>query len=217
MDLPFTREQFFGVFANYNDSIFPLQIFSQLFGIVAALLAFWGRRKAGQFALGFTALFWLLTGIGYHVLFFAKINPAAYLFGAIFVVQAVLLAGVALRLRAGSGHRSTPAVVVGLTALAYGLVVYPILSLIDHGYPACPLFGVTPCPTTIFTVGLLLVLRAPRYLLVVPVLWSVVGGSAAVLLSVPEDYGLIAAGVVGATGFFWLRRRPSEGMWAQGS
>lgn len=36
----------------------------------------------------------------------------------------------------------------------------------------------------------------PRPLLVVPVAWSVIGGSAAILLAVPEDIGLVA-GLVG--------------------
>ncbi len=35
-----------------------------------------------------------------------------------------------------------------------------------------------------------------RWLLIIPAVWSVIGGSAAVLLSVPQDYGLIAAGLI---------------------
>lgn len=35
-----------------------------------------------------------------------------------------------------------------------------------------------------------------RWLLAVPLLWTVVGGSAAVMLSVPQDYGLIVAGLL---------------------
>jgi hypothetical protein len=41
------------------------------------------------------------------------------------------------------------------------------------------MFGVTPCPVTIFTFGLLLV-----------------GGSAAVLLQVPQDWLLLVSGCV---------------------
>ena len=35
-----------------------------------------------------------------------------------------------------------------------------------------------------------------RWLLIIPVLWSVIGASAAILLSVPQDFGLIAAGLI---------------------
>jgi hypothetical protein len=58
------------------------------------------------------------------------------------------------------------------------------------------MFGITPCPVTIFTLGLLLLAR-PMYwwLLVIPVLWSLVGGSAAFLLRVPQDWVLLVSGV----------------------
>ncbi|MBP1750889.1 MAG: hypothetical protein H6Q52_3428 [Deltaproteobacteria bacterium] len=35
------------------------------------------------------------------------------------------------------------------------------------------------------------------YLLVIPLLWSIVGMSAAVNLRVPQDYGLVVSGVLG--------------------
>jgi integral membrane sensor domain MASE1 len=43
--LPFTREQFLGVFVTYNDAIWPLQIVTYLLGIVVvvALLFRHGR------------------------------------------------------------------------------------------------------------------------------------------------------------------------------
>jgi hypothetical protein len=58
-----------------------------------------------------------------------------------------------------------------------------------------PAFGVAPCPTTIFTIGFLLMgsWRVVRWLLFLPGLWAAVGGSAAILLGVPQDFGLLAA------------------------
>jgi Family of unknown function (DUF6064) len=66
---------------------------------------------------------------------------------------------------------------------------------VEHGSVLkIPTFGL-PCPTTIFTAGLLL-LAAPhsRTLAIVPIVWSVVGGSAAFLLGVSADYALPVAG-----------------------
>ena len=55
-----------------------------------------------------------------------------------------------------------------------------------------------PCPTVILTVGLFLTVRGgvPLILTIVPVFWGFIGGSAAVLLSVPTDSVLLAAGVL---------------------
>ena len=58
------------------------------------------------------------------------------------------------------------------------------------------MFGVAPCPTVIFTLALLLLSNARWRLVFIPLLWSAVGGSAAVLLAVPQDYGLILAGAL---------------------
>jgi hypothetical protein len=61
------------------------------------------------------------------------------------------------------------------------------------------MFGVAPCPTTIFTFGLLLWAKKPipAYILVILLIWSIIGTMAAVSLQVPQDYGLGIAGIVG--------------------
>ena len=89
---------------------------------------------------------------------------------------------------------------VGATLVLFALVVYPAFSVyVGHSYPAMPTFGL-PCPTTIFTIGVLafLVRPYPRSPLVVPVLWCLVGVQAAFLLGVPQDLGLGVAAVLGA-------------------
>ena len=57
----------------------------------------------------------------------------------------------------------------------------------------------TPCPTTIFTFGLLLwsTKPIPAFALIIPFLWSIIGTMAAISLQVPQDFGLGIAGVVG--------------------
>ncbi len=70
--------------------------------------------------------------------------------------------------------------------------MYPLLStLIGHRYPEAPTFGL-PCPTTIFTLGLLSWTRpsVPWPLTIVPIGWAIIGSSAAVRLGMWEDLGL---------------------------
>jgi hypothetical protein len=89
-------------------------------------------------------------------------------------------------------------VVVGVAMIVYALVVYPILgTLAGHGYPQLPTFGL-PCPTTIFTFGILLLAdgRIPHRLLVIPLLWSCLGAFAALRFGIVEDTGLLLSGIL---------------------
>jgi hypothetical protein len=89
------------------------------------------------------------------------------------------------------------------------MLVYPLLgTLLGHGYPRSPSFGVAPCPTTIFSFGLLLLTSAkvPRSVLVIPFLWSLLGFTAALLLGVREDSGLLVAGVLSVALLLWRDR-----------
>ena len=82
--------------------------------------------------------------------------------------------------------------------VAYAMIAYPIIGLaVGESYLAMPLFGVTPCPLLIFTFGLMLwAACAQWWLWIVPLLWSLIGGSAAVLLSVPQDWALPISAVL---------------------
>jgi len=49
--------------------------------------------------------------------------------------------------------------------------------------------------------------RVPLHLAVIPVLWCLIGGTAAWLLNVPEDLALLLAGVSGMALVLWKKRR----------
>jgi hypothetical protein len=83
--------------------------------------------------------------------------------------------------------------------IVFALVVYPAWSYYSgHRYPAFPTFGL-PCPTTIFTLGILGFLSSPypRFPIILPVLWCFVGAQAAFRLEVHADSALIVAGLFG--------------------
>jgi hypothetical protein len=213
MDLPFTTEQFLNVFRDYNTAIWPIQIVAYVLGLGAIGLAVrrssWSSRVIGLIL----AAFWLWMGTVYHLTFFRTINQAALLFGAFFLLQglAFLVAGVRDTLR--FFFRSDLYGWIGGLFVVYALAIYPIIgAMLGHGYPQAPMFGVAPCPTTIFTFGLLLWTtgRVPGGLLVIPTLWALIGFSAALTLGIIEDTGLLVAGVTG-TGFLLYRNRREPG------
>jgi hypothetical protein len=208
--MPFTVDDFFAVFARYNVALWHLQIIAVLSGLVVTALLLRPSRMADRAILLILAAMWAVNGIGYHLLHFTPVNPAAPAFAGAFILQAGLLAARALHRTVAIvfNGEAGPRLWIGATLILYALVLYPALGhLFGHRWPAVPVFGVAPCPTTIFTIGVLLCGRwaALRWLLAIPVLWSIIGGSAAVLLDVPQDYGLIAAGVAALAGALFLR------------
>lgn len=200
--LPFTIEQFLAVFVKYNMAIWPVQFLAYVLGAIAVALTFRGGSRSDRAIAAILAVMWAFTGIGYHLAFFAVINKAAYGFGVLFVIEAAALAHAGVyhnRLR--FGFRADAPAWVGAFFVVYSALLYPLISIATgHPYPQMPMFGITPCPVTIFTLGmfLLTVSPPPFYLLAIPVLWSLIGGSAAMLLRIPQDWLLLASGAVTA-------------------
>lgn len=208
MRLPFTGEQFFEVFAFYNRGVWPAQPVLLALGLAALGLVFVRRAWTGPAVSLILALLWAWLAVVYHGIYFAAINPLARLFAAVSLAGALLFVwhGVVrrrLHFAWPAGWRG-PA---GAALVVFALAVYPAWSsAAGHGYPEMPTFGL-PCPTTIFTLGLLawLVRPHPRGPLVVPTLWCAVGMQAALLLGVLQDLGLVAAGAVGVA--LWVTAR----------
>jgi hypothetical protein len=197
---PFTAEQFLDVFRRYNEAVWPAQIVLLTLAFFALGLVFTSARRGAR-GLGVTlGVLWLWTGAAYHLAFFAAINPVAVVFGAFFMLQGALFVAW------GSGHprlrlapRTDAAGMTGAAFIVYALVLYPLLGYaLGHRFPEAPTFGL-PCPTTIFTFGILLWSGAPvpLRLVIIPALWSVLGLSAALEFGIVEDVGLVVAGVAG--------------------
>ena len=209
MLLPFTPDQLLEVFAAYNRAVWPAQFVAYLLGVgmVHAML-----RPSGSsnriVGVGLS-LMWVWTGVAYHAMFFARINPAPARSPhcsscRVCSSHTRRCSGRDLRFARGHGPRAW----LGWALIVYSALIYPLIGVAGHGYPAMPMFGITPCPVTLFTFGALLVAQrpVPRRLLIIPLLWALVGGSAAFLLAVPQDWPLLLSGALVVP---WLWRRPS--------
>ena len=205
MQLPFTREQFFDLFGAYNGILWPAAVALWIASAVIVAARLTAPRPHDRWIGALLVWHWAWSALAYHVAFFTRINPAAWLFAALFLGQAVLLFRVVVIQRRVSFAPWANA----WAPLAWGLIAYslayPVINAIDHrSLLRIPTFGV-PCPTTIFTAGVLM-LATPRFwsLSTVPVIWSAIGGSAAFVLGVPADVALPVAGV--ALAIFSMRR-----------
>lgn len=209
MQIPFTAVQFFQVFRDYNTTVWPAQVLLLALAAAAVTLVFVPKRWASRGIAVILAFLWTWLGLVYHLAFFTAINPLAFAFAAMSVAGAgiFLWYGVVrmqLVFRWTADTRST----AGLVLVIFAFVLYPVwASASGHGYPELPTFGL-PCPTTLFTLGLLALVEDPypRAPLVVPVLWCLVGVQAAVLFGLQADLALVAAGILGLV----LLARPQQ-------
>jgi hypothetical protein len=210
VNTPFTTAEFLDVFARYNRGVWPAQVLFYALAAAVLYLAWRPRARSGLVICGALALTWAWMGIVYHALYFSRVNPVAWVFAGAFLLQSALLLHAAVS-RGGPSFRPRAdlAGVAGAVLVLYALVVYPLIGYADgQRYPATPTFGL-PCPTVIFTFGVLLwaVPRLPVRLLVIPTLWALLGTSAARSHGIAQDYALPVAAAVAIGVAVWGRGR----------
>lgn len=207
--MPFTVEQFMEVFKNYNTTVFPMQVIFYLTAITAIYFALKKHVWSDKVITIILSLLWLWMGIVYHLIFFTTINRAAWLFGALYILQGGLLMYFTfLNDRLSFKFRYDVYGLTGGVLIVFAMIIYPVIGyFVGHIYPASPTFGL-PCPTTIFTFGILLWTdkKCPAIILAIPFLWSILGFSAAASLGVYEDIGLMISGLI-ATSMVLIRNK----------
>lgn len=199
MKIPFTIEQFLSVFKTYNQAVFPMQVVFYLISTIVIYLIIKPNQKSDKVISIILAFFWLWMGIVYHLIFFTAINKAAYLFGALFILQSILFIYLGVfQNKLSFKLRSDIYGITGIILILFALIIYPILGyFLGHVYPFSPTFGL-PCPTTIFTFGLLLsnIKKCPLSILIIPFIWSIIGFQAAFQFGILEDTGLLVSSLV---------------------
>lgn len=199
MELPFTPEQFLNVFVRYNLAVFPAQVVWYLLAGMAVYLTIKQPSWADKAINLILALLWLWMGLVYQLGFFSTINKAAYVFGGLFLLHGGLLlwkgvfqGQLTYRLKRDSAGAA------GILLIAFALVGYPLTGhFLGRVYPANPTFGL-PCPTTIFTFGMFLLAdrKVPLLYIGIPLIWSVIGFTAALSLGIHEDISLLVAALL---------------------
>jgi hypothetical protein len=196
MTLPFTAEEFFDVVAAYNEALWPAAAALWLLSLAVVFRLLARGSGTDRQVSAVLAAHWASSAVAYHAAFFTRVNPAAWLFAGLFLTQAWLFVWFGIvhgRLQFSTGRSARHVLAALLVAYSFA---YPILNLaLGLEYPRIPLYAV-PCPTTIFTAGLLLAAERPPWsLLVVPVVWSLIATSATVLFDVRADFMMLPAAV----------------------
>lgn len=209
MKTPFTTEQFLTVFKDYNHSIFPLQLLVLAMGLFTLYWLIRNKPFSNAFTAGFLSFVWLWAGIVYHIGFFASLNKPAYVFGALFSLQAILILyesflAKKLVFKYPRGTREY----TGIFLVIFGLIIYPLISWAMKGSYDLIIAAGLPCPTVIATFGFLALTegKVRNYLYIIPILWSIVGISAALNFGIYQDFMMLIAGIM----VIILNRRSSK-------
>jgi hypothetical protein len=200
MMLPFTHDAFVEVFRIYNQAIWPAQVGAYLLGALTVLAAL----RPGQPRIGSFSRYSPRCGSGpgssttgcSSARSTAPLSPSG---SASFCRAACSSVSPLGRATPRFAARRDGTSLLGLALVTYAMLLYPLVrALAGQVYPGIPVFGVAPCPVVVFTFGMLLMAErpVPVWLLVLPGLWSLIGGSAAFLLAVPQDWLLLLSGMV---------------------
>jgi hypothetical protein len=206
MNLPFSRDALFAVFAAYNEAVWPMQLVWLSAAMAAAALTTTPQRLKGRAVSAVLAALWAWMGLVYHLEYFSAINPTAWWFGGVFMLGAGAFAWFGVRhdglryetLTASAGSAARTRLLAGWGLVILALFVYPMIGVaMGQRFPASPTFGL-PCPTTVYTIGMLVLAgpTVPRVMFVVPLLWAIVGSLAAFTLGVTQDLVLLVAAAI---------------------
>lgn len=199
MKPPFTSEQFLSVFADYNLSVFPMQVLILLLGLSSYFILRSNYAWKSLFIGIYLGIIWLWVGLVYHIGFFSELNKPAFVFGAFFILQALFIFyELLIRKRIRLSFTRTPFNDIGLFFIFYGLLLYPLINLLSEGTINHTISIGLPCPTTITTAGFLMLNKEKTtwYLFIIPFLWSLVGISAALNFGIYQDFLMLISAII---------------------
>ena len=178
--LLFSARTWHRLFELYNAQVWPAQFFAMAIGLALVLAVLKGRPGSGaRTCCAMLAACWLWVAWAFHLQRFAPINWAATGYAAAFVLQGLLLLGCGwcAAWQAATGGRA----VAGWSVLLFALLIEPWVGLLfGRSWRQADVFGLTPDPTTLATLGVLLLFQprgAARLLWVIPLLWCAVSGA----------------------------------------
>ena len=214
--LLFSARTYYRLFEIYNAAIWPAQIPAIAAGVaIPALLrgATTASRALGRAICVILAACWLFVAVAFHAKRYATINtfgiPIAWVFG----IEAALLIGIGVV--AGRLTFAWPAGVAGRVGLAiflFALVVQPLVGLLlGRSWRQIELFGVSPDPTAVATLGVLLTARVRRrwLLMTIPVVSCAVAGLTLLAMKAPDFWVTPLAAVVAASSSSFAKTRPA--------
>ena len=201
MNISLTLEQMLSVFEAYNTATWIIQIVACLLGITAVFLTVKTSAYSSRIITAILSLIWLWTGIVFCIMYWAPGFTPSYGYAALYIIQGIIFFTGILKPKLSFRFTADIYSFLGILFIVYSMVGYTLVGyFLGHIYPQSVSIILAPCPTVVFTFGILLLTdkKVPKYILIIPLLWSLCG-IMPVYMGIREDIGLIIAGVLGTT------------------
>lgn len=155
--LMFSPVTYWRLVESYNRDVWPAQLAGLVAGFAACGLLLSRRASAARVQALLLSAAFLWVGWAFFWQRYATINWAASYFAFAFWVQALLLAVLALQRARSEIKASSAAAKVGWCLALAGLLIYPLGSAWSgKAWSQMEVFGVSPEPTALVCLGLLL-------------------------------------------------------------
>ena len=204
--LLFSPRTYYRLFELYNRAIWPGQFLAMALGFTILVLLYRTDSRRNRAIAAILAACWLWVAWAYLLGRYDTINWTARYLAAGFALQALLLAWTGLaRDRLTFRPGMDPISRAGVALLLFALVLQPQFGpLVGRAWAQVELFGTTPDPTAVATLGLLLTTeRTPWELLAIPLLWCAVSGATLWTMGSPDALVTPAAGLLASALATW--------------
>jgi hypothetical protein len=197
--LLFSPRTYYRMIALYNRALWPAQIAAVVLGLLMLFLSSRDGAKESRVILLVLAVFWALVAYAFHLQRYAAINWAARYAAAAFALEVLLLLAAALAPSVKFLRPKASDQWLGLGLFLFALLAYPPLPpLSGRTWTEAEIFGLSPNPTALGTLGLLLMargrLRIP--LMILPFLWCIAGSLTLIAMRAPEAWIISVAGAL---------------------
>lgn len=172
----FSETTYYRQFELYNNAIWPLHIIAIAFSIMI-LYAFWKKPIWGGRFIAMLLIFswgWVAWAFLYERFYSIHVVANWYAWG--FVIQAGLLwwYGIVKNhlIICEQNHLRT---YIGRGLLCSALILYPFIILFSgRSWMQFEMFALTPDPTVLATLAILLLCKVPLVLYIIPIVWGII-------------------------------------------
>lgn len=215
--LMFSPQTYYRLFELYNAEMWPAHTFTISLGVAILFLMHRGGENSARWIAAILAAAWFWVAWAFHWQHYAQINLAANYFAWAFVAEALLLMWVGLvRNRLLINPPSVLRQRMGMGIFLFALFIHPLIGMmLGRNWTQAELFGMTPDPTALATLGLLLLanFRAFWVLAPIPLFWCLASGATLWVMDSDEFFmvPLIAllAVLISATSEIGAQTKPS--------